>query len=176
MTHWGWYWKIKNQHIPKTLCSQLPRVDSFFVAQQAQKQQQGVPDHCTIMHNGLTQNIIIEHKACFYGGFRHFFLCPQCSQCKRMLYISTRIACRSCLRLGYHTQRLAPSGRSLARQAKIEQKLRRHDGTINNKPPRMHSRTWNKLVNTARKENIAYEELLCRELRLYYPRFAYIIG
>lgn len=29
MTHWGWYWKVKKKHIPKTLCSKLTAIDSF---------------------------------------------------------------------------------------------------------------------------------------------------
>jgi len=31
VTHWGWYWKIKKNHIPKALCSwgSLIEIDSF---------------------------------------------------------------------------------------------------------------------------------------------------
>jgi len=123
MTHWGWYWKIKKQHIPKQLCSQLPSVDSFVITKQAREEQKAVPGSCTIIYGQLTQHVSIERNPCNYGGFRAFFLCPQCAQRKRMLYISTRITCRSCLKLGYHTQRLTPSGRSLVRRAKIERRL-----------------------------------------------------
>ncbi len=29
MAHWGWYWKVKLKHRPKTLCSNDRCIDSF---------------------------------------------------------------------------------------------------------------------------------------------------
>ncbi len=31
MTHWGWYWRVKKNHVPKELCSwsKFCEIDSF---------------------------------------------------------------------------------------------------------------------------------------------------
>lgn len=175
MTHWGWYWKVKLQHTPKALCSQFPRVDSFDIARRVLSTQP-MSEFCTITYGENAQKITIEKQACHRGGSRYFFRCPQCQTCRRMLYITTTVACRVCLRLGYRTQRQTPSGRALNRHDKIVDRLEKRGGSLSMKPPGMHSSTWKQLVHSAYHHEINHRERLCAELRSYYPAYAAFIG
>lgn len=61
-----------------------------------------------------------EKKPCNYGGFYHFFRCPQCDKRMRKLYcVQGLYQCRKCASLGYYSQRLRPSQRCSYMQFKI---------------------------------------------------------
>jgi hypothetical protein len=125
MTHWGWYWKVKRQYTPKGLCQQssLAEINSFdmfknkelvcLVRESSDQIALKIPhfdltavlmpdDSLSVTYDGGAYLIPVEKKSCNYGGFCHFFHCPQCNARMRKLYCSDgRYLCRKCLKLGY---------------------------------------------------------------------------
>lgn len=120
MTHWGWYWKYRKQHIPKGLCSweSWNTIDSFeifnknseglvWVRNSANKvlfeifypyklkaclQADGSLE---ITSEAGCYIIPMEKKPCNYGGYYYFFHCPNqnCRRRMRKLYCLKGISC-----------------------------------------------------------------------------------
>ena len=180
MTHWGWYWKIKNKaHNPKLLCSDLPIIDSFalFKAQTTHSfrvpgyQLKGIPEEGKFKvyygkNNQPAYSIPIEKQKCHYGGYRYYFKCPLCHQRIRKLYFSNgTFLCRKCLNLGYYSQRLRPTKRYQYKCAKIENFITDKGGIMGiKKPPHMKNKTYQKLkeirCDYQEKSNLALEQEL----------------
>lgn len=178
MAHWGWYWKIKRQHIAKPLCSwqQFVPIDSFamfknkvlvdLVHESDDKNSFNIPcynliatlmpnNHIQVVYDGGAYVIPVEEKPCNYGGVYHFFRCPQCSKRVRKLYCKAgRYACRKCHGLGYYTQRLRTSERHFTMGLKVKNRLINRAGSLHTKPPRMWTQTFNRL----RQKYVTYDE------------------
>lgn len=48
--------------------------------------------------------VILEKSSCGFGGYRYWFLCPQCKQRYRILYLKKSLICRKCGKLSYASQ------------------------------------------------------------------------
>lgn len=183
MTHWGWYWKIKKQHKPKSLCSCFMEIDSFSMFKNAElvrlvKESKDrislmVPGYdliATLQDNnsldvrfkGGAYTIPVEQKPCYFGGFYYFFHCPACKARMRKLYcIQGVYLCRKCARLGYRSQRLRPSERCGYMMDKIEEKLKNSAGSLKQKPPWMGKGAFQKM----RRLYVTYDEKKFMEIK-----------
>jgi hypothetical protein len=96
--------------------------------------------------------VLIEWSVCNYGGRRPRFRCPMsnCGRRTAILYFGTKLACRQCCELAYHTQRVPAHYRAIYRAQAVRKKLR---GSINlslplpNKPKGMHWETYFRLCH-----------------------------
>ncbi len=199
--NWYWYWRIKKQHIPKSLCSAfwLSEIDSFdmfkhpeavqLVKESADKLSLSIPryslkaflqddDSLLVQYSGGSYAIPVEKKSCNYGGFYRFFHCPKCDKRMRKLYcVKGMYLCRKCANLGYYSQRLRPSERCKNASYDIENFLKNRGGSLKQKPPWMKNSTFQKL----RRKYVEYDEMAFnatdKELRDWYgERAEYLIG
>lgn len=161
MTHWGWYWRVKRQHTPKSLCSHFNHIDAFqqfkikgFIGFSVVKGEKEVAkavledNHLKVTLENLSYNIPFEKQPCNFGGFRYFYRCPgvKCNRRMRILYDSNGIfVCRKCLNLGYYSQRIIPSHRFWLMERKLSEKLEKLGGSLYSKPKWMRERTFKKL-------------------------------
>lgn len=159
MTHWGWYWKVKQNHSARTDCSQLISIDSFKLLKNSVNKGFSVQpfgiiaeryeDNLKITfrkHKNHAYIIPIDKQACNYGGLRYYFICPLCDSRMRLLYLASKstFLCRKCLNLGYKSQRLRPTLRYDYMTDKVTKSF---DSCINIKPKNMHTITYNRLKN-----------------------------
>jgi len=182
MTHWGWYWKVKQKHIPRKLCSQLTKIDSFklsdkiigFNIQPLDIRIEVITDHLKVTYRKRkehTYNIPIERQPCNYGGFRSFFRCPLCQKRMRFLYFAEHsvFLCRKCLNLGYWSQRLRPSRRYSYMHAKIEDPIKSRGGNLEGeKPSYMHKGTYRVLQAKQRYYDSKHNQAINKELLAWY--------
>lgn len=162
MTHWGWYWKVKMRHRPKTLCSSLSCVDSFalfknkrlsgFSISDPQYPVKAVlkDDKFEVTSNQKEYDIKFEKQPCHFGGFRYFFRCPigGCHRRMRKLYCQRGvITCRRCLKLGYYSQRASKCQRCRRGRDKVEEKILLAGGTVSKKPKWMRKITFELLLD-----------------------------
>jgi hypothetical protein len=192
MTHWGWYWKIKQQHTPKSLCSRFSfsAINSFdmfknkervaLVRNSDDRVSLEIPrynlkavlmpnDSLSVTYNDGSYVIPVEKKPCNYGGFYYFFHCPQCDARMRKLYCSNgKYLCRKCLKLGYYSQRLRPSKRAFVQSIKVKDKLTNRSGSLFKRPVRMKARTFKKLRQRYLKYDKQYHDETGNELRAWY--------
>jgi hypothetical protein len=190
MTHWGWYWGIKKQHVARTLCTQLVSIDSFklfknigftsFNIQPFGINAERTEDHFKLTYPGRKDNayrIPIDKLPCNYGGMRYYFKCPLCQKRMRILYFSEQriFLCRVCLNLGYPSQKLRPTKRYEHMNQKIKKIVKDRGGNLDiyKKPPRMHQKTYRML----RSRQFYYESKTLQasnaELRQWYPKIAH---
>lgn len=168
MTHWGWYWKVKRKHTPKPLCNQYACLDSFKIFKnendsgfKISDQREGISgelmkDAFVITTMELSYSISVEKQNCHFGGFRYFFRCPNIKCQKRMrklYYHKGMFLCRNCWNIGYYSQRLSPSKRSMLMKDKIENTLKAMGGSVYQKPKWMRWRTFERIKGKKR----AYE-------------------
>jgi hypothetical protein len=192
MAHWGWYWKIKREYTPKGLCQQssLFVIDSFsmfknselvrLVRQNIDQISLKIPrynlkavlmpnDSLSVTYDGGSYVIPVEKRPCNYGGFYYFFRCPQCDARMRNLYCSDgKYLCRKCLKLGYYSQRLRPSQRSLVGGIDIKKQLANRGGTLTKKPIRMREHTFQVLRQRYMMHEKRYYDETNKELRSWY--------
>lgn len=163
MTHWGWYWKIKKQHIPRTLCSTLVSIDSFKLLQNNNTTSGFTvtplniratikDDHLQVTYGKrkeISYSITIDKLTCNFGGFRYFFRCPLCKQRMRLLYFAQNsiFLCRKCLNLGYVSQRLRSNLRYDYMSSKVKEIVKKKGGSLDQykKPPQMHLNSFKQL-------------------------------
>ena len=183
MAHWGWYWKVKLKHNPKTLCSTLPCIDSFLLFKNNNKHSFKVPgyqltallsNNSFIVTYGKSKShsyvIPFEKQSCNFGGFRHYFNCPLCKKRMRKLYFTHgAFLCRTCLNLGYNSQRQRASTRNMLLTSKIEKSLEARDGSLYKKPKWMKQITFEKLQDKHFEYEKKYEDALREELLTWYP-------
>lgn len=179
MTHWGWYWKYKKGwYKPKRLCENfwLCEINSFDMFKNKELIQlvRNSPDRISlqvprynltatlmendslyVVYNKGSYVIPVERKPCNYGGFYHFFHCPQCDARMRKLYcIDGVYLCRKCAHLGYYSQRLHPSRRYAQMSYKVVNYLKSWGGSLEQKPPMMTQYAFQKL----RRKYVKYDE------------------
>lgn len=182
-THWGWYWKIKKQHQPRTLCSKLASIDSFkllknnafsgFTVQpidiKAKLHEDGL--HVTYGNRATHSYIIpIEKLPCHFGGFRSYFCCPLCQCRMRMLYLTDKsiFLCRGCLNLSYKSQQLRPTLRYDYMNAKIKSIITNKGNFSWKKPKGMHTKTYEHLNSLQRYYEQKAHQAMNMELRAWY--------
>lgn len=86
----------------------------------------------------------IAQTACNYGGTRSWFICPHCEKkCAKLYQRNARFACRTCQRLRYHSQALAPLARHQWAYTKLQTRLSDHEL----RPKGMHRCTYQLLVH-----------------------------
>lgn len=91
--------------------------------------------------------VLLDWTACTYGGYRAWFLCPDCGRRVALLYLARpgRASCRRCLALDYDSQRETKEDRAIRRYNKIRLRLGWKPGFLNGergKPRWMHWRTF----------------------------------
>lgn len=179
MTHWGWYWKVKRQYTPKTLCSHLMCLDAFalfkitgfagFNFKLGEKEFNAKLEQSALVVTleSITYAIPWEKQSCHFGGFRYFFRCPgrSCKRRTRMLYGRCGVfLCRKCHNLGYYSQRQVKSFRLSTKKRKLEEKLEASGGNIYQKPKGMRWKAFNELNERIRVLDIESDFALEKEI------------
>jgi hypothetical protein len=133
-----------------------------------QTQYHVVGDHLII--DSHDQKISIEKTHCHYGGFRKWFLCPQCSKRIAILYeLNNQYQCRKCHHLPYTSQRAPEFDRLLIKVRKIRDRM---DGAhdllmpVMFKPKGMHLETFELLK--VHEEFVSYDlfQAMAKKLNL----------
>jgi hypothetical protein len=161
MTHWGWYWKVKNEgYIPKAYCSSFIQLDSFehikvdstkFKLESESIKGERLENHFRITftkgkNKDKAYKIPIEKQTCNFGGYRFYVRCPSCNTRMRKLYCCNGyFLCRKCLNLGYYSQASRPYWRLTHGASKIIKKLENLGGSLIEKPKWMRLKTYEKL-------------------------------
>lgn len=86
----------------------------------------------------------LTRTPCTYGGYRTWFLCPDCGRLCEVIYGPSRrglFACRICLRLAYTSESESPIDRCWRAQRKLETRLT-EDGQ---RPTGMRRRTFERI-------------------------------
>lgn len=111
----------------------------------------------------VSQRVAITATACNYGGNRVWFICPYCTRRCAHVYISRRLACRTCHRLKYPSQSDDETDASWRRQRKLEAKL--GGGDYWRKPKGMHQSTFERIRGEIIEEDSRREALLVAKWR-----------
>ena len=120
------------------------------------RQHKNLGDGAVAMHitiNGVTRIIQVITTPCNYGGFRHWFACPNCSRKCCIIYNAKGIlACRLCYRLCYPIENESKLDRAVTGAWKIRMKLGWGGaiGQMGFKPKHMQQKTFDKLVKRER--------------------------
>lgn len=130
----------------------------------------GVTLRFTVRINGsepefVVQHVPVEWRPCRFGGMRPFWRCPTCGRRIVVLYGRRTFTCRACSHLTYDSQRERGPDRAQRRANKIRVRLGGEAGwgQFPPKPPRMHQRTYDRLLDrvlVADAETDDYAELL----------------
>ena len=104
----------------------------------------------------------IDWSRCRFGGVRYWLRCPQCDRRRTAVYTLGAVdalACRVCLGLAYSSQRQTPRTRRRTRASRIAERLGIDLAAWSraSKPPRMHRRTYQRLLAVLDRE--------CRDAR-----------
>jgi hypothetical protein len=149
----GWSWSIDGEHLASIsvqTCTDAV-VLSYTWTPYAHEP---CAIHCRVH---LTQT------PCNLGGWRTWFICPDCARpCGVLFGVSRRgnFACRVCQRLAYVCEAESPIDRCWRRQRKIEAKLMGDGG----RPKRMHERTFERLC-------MKWEHIEDKKDALFWPAF-----
>lgn len=95
-------------------------------------------------------SINLSKTACHYGGYRYWWLCPNCSKRVSVLYCARRYLCRHCIGANYSSQLQQPIDRIYSKLNDLRERLGWQVGIINgigSKPRYMHHRTYKRLVS-----------------------------
>ena len=185
MTHWGWYWKVKNKgYSAKSVCSNDLCIDSFELFKKGNKHEFKMmgyqfkaeleEDHYKVTcekKRRPSYKIYFEKQPCNYGGYRYFFRCPLCQSRMRKLYFAYRaISCRKCLNLSYYSQRIRPVVRFRMTARDIEKDVKKRGGNLelDEKPPRMHEKTFQRLKAKAKYYDARSGQESYKEVRSWY--------
>lgn len=68
-------------------------------------------------------SVQLTKTSCNYGGHRHWWLCPKCSQRVSVLYCAGVYVCRHCIGANYGSQLQQPIDRLFSRADAIRQRL-----------------------------------------------------
>lgn len=112
----------------------------------------------------ITCRIHLTQTPCNFGGWRHWFVCPDCGSLAAVLFgVSRRgnFACRVCQRLAYASEAESPIDRCWRQQRKIEAKLMGDEGE---RPKGMRTRTFDRLCRK-------WEAIEDRKDELFLPGF-----
>lgn len=54
----------------------------------------------------MTHHIPLDTTPCYFGGFRHWFLCPSCKRRVAILYLESSFGCRNCKDVTYTSKKV----------------------------------------------------------------------
>lgn len=94
-------------------------------------------------------SVQLTKTSCNYGNFRHWWLCPKCSQRVSVLYCAGVYVCRHCINAPYGSQLQQPIDRLFSRADAIRQRLGWQSGIAygnQGRPKGMHFTTYYRLV------------------------------
>lgn len=94
-------------------------------------------------------SIRLDKTACHFGNYRHWWLCPKCSQRVSVLYCAGVYVCRHCIGANYGSQLQQPIDRLFSRADTIRQRLGWQSGIAygnQGRPKGMHFTTYYRLV------------------------------
>ena len=101
----------------------------------------------------VEQEVFFDETPCRYGGFRTWFLCPQCWKRVALLYGAGKyFLCRHCCNLTYGSQHESPPFRLMRKARKIRARLGASKNLIEPilfKPKNMHQKTFDRLHREA---------------------------
>ena len=182
--HWGWYWKVKENHQARTLCSKLLSIDSFKLLRSPDFERfkvEPIAINAVLHEDGLhvtyrnrknhTYIIPIEKQLCHFGGFRYLFRCPLCQSKMRMLYLTERslFLCRQCLNLSYESQLLRPTLRYDQMHKKVTNVIAsKGEDALEKKPKGMHAVTYARLKSLQGYYKQKSHQAMNEELRAWY--------
>jgi hypothetical protein len=152
--------------------SRHPLVDSFLRIDLAQvrRDHQIAPGAAMMVSYGqMRSTVYLTQTPMRFGGSRLWFRCPSCGGRCRVLYGSSRrLACWRCQRLRYRSQVEAQADRALRGMQKIARRLdpEADDIWMPPKPPRMHWRTYDRLVDKYKTYDTRWARMALRCLRL----------
>lgn len=96
----------------------------------------------TLRGQEIKQGIHIVKAPCHFGGHRHYFLCPGCSNRRyKLIQGGHGFYCRQCYRLPYYSQQCGEADGLAAKRHRIERKLTGHKG------PKRRTHTIMKLID-----------------------------
>ncbi len=113
-----------------------------------------------------TLRIWLEWTPCHYGGERVWFRCPHCQRRRAVLYSAGGgvFGCTGCHDLAYSSTRQDAIDRGTNRLRALQRKLQAPPGCVPwhvpDKPPRMHWRTYRRLVWELRIANACRDAVL----------------
>ena len=113
-------------------------------------------NYCCRAHGNeeeVEQIISLDQTPCNYGGFRTWFLCPQCGKRVAVLYGAGKyFLCRHCYNLTYASQQEDEATRLIRKARKIRERLGASDDLMEPillKPKNMHWATFHRLRREA---------------------------
>lgn len=71
----------------------------------------------------FNQSIQISKTPCHYGGYRYWFICPECKKRVGVLYRHGNFKCRHCLGVNYQSQLQQPQDRLFKRLNALRERL-----------------------------------------------------
>jgi len=103
----------------------------------------------------VEQYISIDRTACNYGGYRHWFFCPNCFRRVAILYGTGKyFLCRHCYGLAYSSQQESLPERLMRKTRKIRNRLGGGNSLLDPfpiKPKNMHWKTYFRLRDKAER-------------------------
>ena len=103
----------------------------------------------------IKQQIRLDQTPCNFGGYRYWFICPDCGRRVGVLYgAGIRFLCRHCYNLAYASQNETPSDRLLRKTRKLRKRLGVSEvmtEPVLFKPKGMHQKTFDKLLRQHRQ-------------------------
>jgi hypothetical protein len=121
-----------------------------------------------VSYGQMRSTVYLTQTPMRFGGRRFWFRCPSCGGRCRVLYGSSRsLACWRCQRLRYRSQVEAKADRALRGMQKIARRLdpEADDIWMPPKPPRMHWRTYGRLVDKYNRYDARWARMALRCLR-----------
>ena len=109
-------------------------------------------------------SIQLTKTACNYGHYRHWWLCPKCSQRVSVLYCAGLYVCRHCIGANYGSQLQQPVDRIYSKLNALRERLGWQVGIIHGigeRPKGMHHSTYERLL-------VEYEQLTNKLIRTFY--------
>jgi hypothetical protein len=108
--------------------------------------------------------IRFDRTACYFGGFRKWFRCPECGRRVAVIYLAGKyFLCRHCHDLCYTSQQEREIDRMIRKQRKIRKRLKVSNDlatSIWKKPKGMHQKTFNRLRHKDEKIGMYKWELI----------------
>ena len=99
----------------------------------------------------VKQVIFFDQTPCNYGGFRMWFICPQCGKRVEILFGSNKyFLCRNCQGLTYTSCNTHPTKRLFNKANKLKEKIGVEPGIMDlipDKPKGMHRSTFDNIVD-----------------------------
>ncbi len=115
----------------------------------------------------VKQIIPFERTPCNYGGFRTWFLCPECQKRVVLLYgVEKLFLCRHCYGLTYASQQEGVPERLMRRARKIRERLGASANLMEPilfKPRNMHCKTFSRLPREADQASIRSLKIIGRQ-------------